>query len=61
METLLMRDPGIVDRNRHRGSVGILFADFHCEDVGIPSLAAVTDATQGGVFNQISVDIGMTP
>jgi prepilin-type processing-associated H-X9-DG protein len=62
METLLVRDPGIVDRVRHNGMVGILFADFHCEDVGIPSLAAAAgDTTRGGVFNQISVDVGLTP
>lgn len=61
METLLQRDQNIVDRNRHRGMIGILFADMHCEDVGIPPVAAVTDPTQGGVFNQISVSIGLQP
>lgn len=59
METLLMRDPNIVDRIRHRGKIGILFADWHCEDVDIPSTAAVTNAAYGGAFSNISVSVGL--
>jgi prepilin-type N-terminal cleavage/methylation domain-containing protein len=59
METLLIRDNNIVDRVRHFGKIGILFADWHCEDVDIPSKAAATNPAYGAVFNNISVDIGM--
>jgi prepilin-type N-terminal cleavage/methylation domain-containing protein/prepilin-type processing-associated H-X9-DG protein len=59
LETLLMRDPNIVDRNRHFGKIGILFVDGHCEDVDIPSKAAITNTAYGAVFNQISIDVGM--
>ena len=59
METLLIRDPDIVDRVRHYGKIGILFADWHCEDVDIPAMAATSNTAYGAVFNNISVDIGM--
>lgn len=59
LETLLTRDPNIVDRYRHRGKIGILFADWHCEDVDIPSTAAVTNTAFGGVFNNISISVGL--
>lgn len=59
METLLMRDPYIVDRVRHYGKCGILFCDMHCEDVDIPSNLATSNTAYGAVFNNISVDVGM--
>lgn len=59
LETLLMRDPLIVDRNRHFRKMGILFADMHGEDIDIPADAAITNSAYGAAFNQISVDVGM--
>ena len=61
LETLLMRDPNIVDRNRHFRKIGILFADWHCEDVDIPADAATSNTAYGAVFNNISVSVGLGP
>lgn len=45
-------DPELFDKVRHRGNMGILFADYHCEDVEIPK---ATNVATGGVLNQISM------
>jgi prepilin-type N-terminal cleavage/methylation domain-containing protein len=48
-------DELLFDKVRHFGKMGILFADYHCEDVPIPTAAPSLGTAYGGVFNQISI------
>ena len=48
-------DTALFDKVRHFGKMGILFADYHCEDVPIPTAPPSLGTAYGGVFNQISI------
>jgi prepilin-type N-terminal cleavage/methylation domain-containing protein len=52
-------DPALFDKIRHFGNIGILFADYHCEDVQIPTAPVSMGTAGGGVFNQINIWDGL--
>lgn len=51
--------PELFDHNRHFGKIGILFGDYHCEDVPIPTAPVSMGTAGGGVFNNINVSVGI--
>ena len=51
--------PELFDHVRHFGMMGLLFADYHCEDVPIPTSPASLGTNGAGVLNNINISRGI--